>query len=277
MFFHNDVLGSPVLATDSAGKVLGRENYSPFGERQVKDPAASGNTLWFTGKPQNESSGLSYFGARYYSPELGQFMSVDPVAPTEGNIHNFNRYAYANNNPYRYVDPDGRAAVPSQDPPGTYNLNSGVDSFSVFGYEVTAADIYFGVVAIVAGEAVAVESLGASLLGSAFSKVGGLFKASKVTKRTRLGDYRPDRALPRDKHGNPVPDTNLPHTQLGTKKGRKGNYTQAREFDANGKPVRDIDFTDHGRPENHPNPHQHRYVPNETGGTPRCLKDAEPL
>lgn len=110
MFFHNDVLGSPVLATDSAGNVLGRENYSPFGERQIKDPAASGNTLWFTGKPQNESSGLSYFGARYYSPELGQFMSIDPVAPVIGNIHHFNRYAYANNNPSKYIDPDGRYA-----------------------------------------------------------------------------------------------------------------------------------------------------------------------
>ncbi len=111
MFFHNDMLGSPVLATDSTGKVLGRENYSPFGERQIKDPAASGNTLWFTGKPQNESSGLSYFGARYYSPELGQFMSVDPVAPITGNIHHFNRYAYANNNPSKYIDPDGQLPI----------------------------------------------------------------------------------------------------------------------------------------------------------------------
>jgi len=110
IFFHNDVLGSPIIGTDEAGNVLGKENYSPFGERQIKDPAASGNTLWFAGKPQNESSGLSYFNARYYSPELGQFMSVDPVAPIEGNIYNFNRYAYANNNPYKYMDPDGRLA-----------------------------------------------------------------------------------------------------------------------------------------------------------------------
>ncbi|MEJ2046412.1 MAG: hypothetical protein P8X74_23725 [Reinekea sp.] len=83
--------------------------------------------------------------------------------------------------------------------------------------------------------------------------------------------------MPRDKHGNPIPDSDAPHTQLGTKKGRNGDYTQAREFDGNGKPVRDIDFTDHGRPQNHPNPHQHRYVPNETGGTLKRLKDAEPL
>ena len=44
-----------------------------------------------------------------------RFYSVDPVGPHEhieknGNVQGFNRYAYANNNPYRFYDPDGRAA-----------------------------------------------------------------------------------------------------------------------------------------------------------------------
>jgi hypothetical protein len=84
------------------------------------------------------------------------------------------------------------------------------------------------------------------------------------------GNNYPDRELPRDKHGNPVadPEAEGPHSQLGQKDGRNGKYDQAREFDANGKPVRDIDFTDHGRPGSHPNPHQHDYLPNSTGGTP---------
>ena len=49
--------------------------------------------------------------ARYYDPVIGRFYSNDPVdAATflrQGNIQGFNRYAYANNNPYKYVDPDG--------------------------------------------------------------------------------------------------------------------------------------------------------------------------
>jgi uncharacterized protein RhaS with RHS repeats len=44
--------------------------------------------------------------ARYYDPVIGRFYSNDPVGFS--NVHNFNRYAYANNNPYKYVDPDGR-------------------------------------------------------------------------------------------------------------------------------------------------------------------------
>jgi len=100
----------------------------------------------------------------------------------------------------------------------------------------------------------------------------GLCKTDAESKNP-YGSYRPDRPLPRDKNGNPVPDTDLPHTQLGSKSGRRGKYTQAREwgYDENGKlvPKRDIDFTDHGRPVEHPNPHQHDFVPNPTGGTPQ--------
>ena len=44
--------------------------------------------------------------ARYYDPVIGRFYSNDPVGFT--NIHTFNRYGYANNNPYKYIDPDGR-------------------------------------------------------------------------------------------------------------------------------------------------------------------------
>jgi uncharacterized protein RhaS with RHS repeats len=51
--------------------------------------------------------------ARYYDPVIGRFYSNDPVGSIEhlgaaGSIHGFNRYAYANNNPYKYIDPDGR-------------------------------------------------------------------------------------------------------------------------------------------------------------------------
>lgn len=88
----------------------------------------------------------------------------------------------------------------------------------------------------------------------------------------------PDRELPRDRGGEPTPDSDAdgPYTQLGRKEGGKGSYPQAREFDSDGKPVKDIDFTDHGRPSQHPNPHQHTYEDNPTGGT-RQRGPVEPL
>ncbi|EKN90440.1 RHS repeat-associated core domain protein [Leptospira interrogans str. 2002000623] len=85
------------------------------------------------------------------------------------------------------------------------------------------------------------------------------------------GNFRPNRLLPNNKNGVPLPDVNLPHTQIGYQKGRKGDYTQAREWNYNDKgkleAKRLIDFTDHGRPANHANPHQHKFLPNPTGGT----------
>jgi len=110
-YFHNDLAGSPMVATNQDGQVIWRESYRPYGERLVNSAAASGNAVWFTSRRQDAESGLVYMGARHYDPVAGRFVSMDPVGFDEGNIHSFNRYAYANNNPYRYKDPDGRSPL----------------------------------------------------------------------------------------------------------------------------------------------------------------------
>lgn len=77
--------------------------------------------------------------------------------------------------------------------------------------------------------------------------------------------YAPNRELPRYPSGRPKPESPYPHTQL---RRRKGRYPQSREFDENGRPVRDIDWTDHGRPDWHTDPHQHLYGPDGSRGGP---------
>lgn len=77
----------------------------PFGE-SIEAPK---DAVGYTGHKFDTDLGLNYMQARYYDPVLGRFMSNDPVG--FDNVHNFNRYAYANNNPYRYVDPDGSNAA----------------------------------------------------------------------------------------------------------------------------------------------------------------------
>ncbi len=108
-YYHLDATGSPVAATNQAGALLWRETYKPYGDRTLNQAAASGNSHWYTGKPYDSAIGLSYFGARYYDPVVGRFMGVDPAPFSAGNLQSFNRYAYGNNNPYKYIDPDGRA------------------------------------------------------------------------------------------------------------------------------------------------------------------------
>ncbi len=123
-------------------------------------------------------------------------------------------------------------------------------------------------------------NFGAALRGSSkigtkiddAAEFGGTVAARVEAPSNPAGTYRPARELPRNKNGVPTPDSQYPHTQLGTREGRKGTYTQGREwdYDSNGKlrPIRDTDFTDHGRPGNHANPHQHYWLPNPTGGSP---------
>jgi len=88
------------------------------------------------------------------------------------------------------------------------------------------------------------------------------------------GSYFPDRELPTDKYGVPIPDANFPHTQLGRSKPKYGSEPQDREWtcgsNSNLQPQRDIDFTDHGYPDAHPYvPHQHKLTPNNPELAPK--------
>ena len=102
---HTDALGSPVAVTNEAGAVIERNNYEPYGAI-IGNPTRSG--IGYTGHVMDGVTGLTYMQQRYYDQSVGRFLSVDPVTANSSNGVNFNRYGYANNNPYLYVDPDGR-------------------------------------------------------------------------------------------------------------------------------------------------------------------------
>jgi hypothetical protein len=51
---------------------------------------------------------------RYYDPSFGRFLSVDPLTAYENPVGAFNGYRYGNNNPYKFVDPDGRQVASPQ-------------------------------------------------------------------------------------------------------------------------------------------------------------------
>ncbi len=60
----------------------------------------------FTGQ-RLDDTGLYYYGARYYDPEIGRFISADTFVQYPANPQSFNRYSYCLNNPLRYIDPSG--------------------------------------------------------------------------------------------------------------------------------------------------------------------------
>lgn len=121
IFYHHDALGSPAATTDEKGRLLSRETSHPYGKSAGKQGesgqslaeiqgAENETRLGYTGHTFDGGSQLVYMKARFYDPAIGRFYSNDPVGFNTRNLSMFNRYAYANNNPYRYVDPDGNAA-----------------------------------------------------------------------------------------------------------------------------------------------------------------------
>lgn len=104
-YIHTDALGSVVAVTDANRDVIERREYKPYGAQLT--PALSDGP-GYTGHVQDAATGLTYMQQRYYDPGIGVFLSVDPVTATSSPIESFNRYRYANSNPYKFNDPDGR-------------------------------------------------------------------------------------------------------------------------------------------------------------------------
>jgi RHS repeat-associated protein len=105
LFYARDHLGSVRALTQSDGSLAGGTDYSPWGSTS----AASGTTqpsFSYTGHWRHAASGLLLAQYRAYDPDLGRWLSRDPIAEDGGT----NLYSYAASNPVRYVDPDGLEA-----------------------------------------------------------------------------------------------------------------------------------------------------------------------
>lgn len=118
----SDHLGSSDLVMDGSANVLVRESFTPFGARRGSawtgtptsgDNTAIGNTTrkGFTGHEMLDSVALVHMGGRVYDPFLGRFLSADTVIQSLGATESINPYAYAWNDPLRYVDPTGHGIL----------------------------------------------------------------------------------------------------------------------------------------------------------------------
>ncbi len=104
-----DHLGSASVVTDASGNVVGENRYYPFGETRVATGSILTDRL-FTGQREMTGLGIYHYGARFYSPKLGRFLSPDTIVPGYANPQNLNRFSYVTNNPLRYTDPTGHWA-----------------------------------------------------------------------------------------------------------------------------------------------------------------------
>jgi len=124
-YYINDHLGSAQILTDGEGQVVYEGLTAPYGldldglgtgatEGQGGD---NGPDYSYTTKELDDETGLIYFGKRYYSPDIGRWITPDPKYITDPasiiqNTLSSNLYAYVNNNPLNYIDPDGHDPLP---------------------------------------------------------------------------------------------------------------------------------------------------------------------
>ncbi|MEV8577403.1 RHS repeat-associated core domain-containing protein, partial [Elizabethkingia anophelis] len=301
IYNYTDHLGNVRLSytkgASGGAEIIEENNYYPFGlKHQGYNSSSLANNAYqykYQGQELQENGWYS-FKWRNYIPDLGKFFNIDPLA---------SKYPY--NSPYALqenklgmgVELEGLELFPfefllmsnSSVRPTiaeTMIKETPIEGVTVYGRVTPPPRLSF------------FERIG-NAINKGWDYITGNTKPevsqsientieqvkpenlSENIKPENAGKYAPERDLPRvpkgeSGEGEPLPDAEA-LAQLGTKQGRKGNYTQAREFDKNGKPVRDIDFTDHGRPQNHANPHQHRWEPNQTGGTLQRSKKSTPL
>jgi RHS repeat-associated protein len=96
-YYGADGLGSIVVATDPTGAVLGSTGYSPWGETPTTPTELFGYTARETGGPS------WYYRTRYYDAAHGRFLSEDQLGLLAGP----SAFAYGDNNPILFSDPDG--------------------------------------------------------------------------------------------------------------------------------------------------------------------------
>lgn len=101
-----DHLGSTAASTGglvSGGSLMSRQKYYAYG--QGRPGGTSPTPYGFAGQRRDASTGLMYYGARYYDPAIGVFAQADTVVSGAGNSQSFNRYAYAFDDPLGNTDP----------------------------------------------------------------------------------------------------------------------------------------------------------------------------
>jgi RHS repeat-associated protein len=103
-FYDADAVGSIAGLSGTSGNYLNSYSYLPFGESLTKTEAVA-NPFEFVGQygVMNESNGLDFMRARFYTSGEGRFISTDPIGINGG----LNLYGYSANSPTNFIDPNG--------------------------------------------------------------------------------------------------------------------------------------------------------------------------
>ncbi len=111
VFYLHDRLGSVRMIIDDQAAAQNSYTYDPYGSPIATEVTeTTENNYKFTGQRYDDEIGWYYLRARMYDPELGRFVSRDPVAGEMARPLTLHKYHYCNNDPVNWLDPAGLAA-----------------------------------------------------------------------------------------------------------------------------------------------------------------------
>lgn len=116
-FLLTDQVGTLRAVADTSGTIVKRIDYDSFGNIIADTNPGFSVPFGFAGGLHDRDTGLVRFGYRDYSPELGRFVSKDPLDFAGGDT---NLYAYSMSDPVNFIDPLGLDFLPTD---GTSTLN----------------------------------------------------------------------------------------------------------------------------------------------------------
>jgi RHS repeat-associated protein len=184
-YYIKDHLGSVRTVVNNTGTVVETRDFYPFGlhmpgRNMMSTSPAKEN---FTGKERDAETGLDYFGARYYFPAIGRWLTPDPLKDL---YHGHSPYNYVLNNPLRLADPDGRCVLEMVDPRSGECI-----SMSEAGLAIDTAKVAAGV-GVVAGGIALRGGGGLALKGTAATAgatvvIGGIVFYLSAQQAARLG------------------------------------------------------------------------------------------
>ncbi|PVZ40656.1 RHS repeat-associated protein [Pseudomonas sp. CC120222-01a] len=132
-YFHTDQIGTPLELTDSNGRIVWQATYRSWGEIEQLPINEVGQNLRFQGQYFDTETGLHYNTFRYYDPEVGRFVTQDPIGIEGG----YNLYVYAPN-AVIWIDPFGlcKSAVS-----GDKGRTKAMHDLERSGYKIVAEEV----------------------------------------------------------------------------------------------------------------------------------------
>ncbi|MRC95516.1 RHS repeat-associated core domain-containing protein [Bacillus thuringiensis] len=213
--------GVRLAMTNKDGQIVASYEYDSWGNVLKSDAKgiAADNPFGYAGYMYEKEIGMYYLIARYYNPEHGVFLSVDPDPGDEDDPVTMNGYTYADNNPVMLTDPDGHFAWMA--------LNAGFAAYD--GYKAYKKN----------GWKAAAVAVGAGLVG------GAAYKGAKLAYNTFKYGTKLKFTNITTKKSKPNFQANISLRQLHNRLGKAGwnqetfykNGLQIRNFTKNGRKI----------------------------------------